>query len=304
MVQELYDLFRRNLPFVVRSEETARNILGHKENKIFEKRNDKEQLIGASVLRGNTIYLLCVDREYRRQGIGSWLLEQSEKAIKEAGYDEVIIGVGEDYLTPGVPTSKRYAPSVNERLWSGLDEVASTFFEHRGYVHSWGESNCFDMMFSLSESTREEYSVGDTIDGITYRWATLEDLPEITACTNAACEDFTCWYQEPSMYTGNGCSRVLVATCGDTVAGTLIVDIGTEREGIGSVGCTAVRPEFRGKRIAVNMVTLGTKYLKEVGMKDAFLSYTYSGLDRLYGYAGFKICVYYMMAWKKLEEKQ
>lgn len=297
---DTYELFRRNFPFVVRSEETARDILGNSENKVIEKRNDKGQLIGASVLRGNTIYLLCVDKEYRKQGIGTWLLEQSEKAIKSAGYNEVIIGAGDDYLTPGVPTSKRYAPAENERLWDGLDETASDFFEHRGYFHSWNACNCFDMMFPLSDFEWEEHGIGDTIDGIRYRWATIGDLPEITACTNEASEDFTRWYQEHSMYSGEGCSRVLIATCGDTVAGTLIVDVGIEQDAVGSVGCTAVRPAFRGKHIAVNMVTLGTRYLKEMGMKDAFLSYTYSGLDHLYGYAGYKICMYYLMAKKKL----
>lgn len=296
---DIYELFRRNLPFIVRSEETALEILGHEDNVIFEKRNDENQLIGVSVLRGNTIYLLCVDKEYRNRGIGTELLKKSEEIIRAAGYNEVIIGVGDDYLTPGVPTSKRYVPAENERLWNGLDATASDFFEHRGYVHSW-DCNCFDMMFPLSEFEQVEHSIDDTIDGITYRWATIEDLPEISACTNEASEDFTRWYQDPSMYSGEGCSRVLVATCGDRVAGTLIVDIGIEREGVGSVGCTAVRPGFRGKHIAVNMVTLGTKYLKERGMKDAFLSYTYTGLDHLYGYAGYKICVYYMMARKKL----
>lgn len=48
------------------------------------------------------------------------------------------------------------------------------------------------------------------------------------------------------------------------------------------------------------MVTLGTKYLKESGMKEAYLSYTYSRLDHMYGYAGYKIFVYFMMAKKKL----
>lgn len=47
------------------------------------------------------------------------------------------------------------------------------------------------------------------------------------------------------------------------------------------------------------MVTIGTKYLKDSGMKEAYLGYTYSGLDHMYGYAGYKICIYYMMAKKK-----
>jgi len=48
------------------------------------------------------------------------------------------------------------------------------------------------------------------------------------------------------------------------------------------------------------MVTIGTKYLKDAGMKEAYLGYTYSGLDHMYGYAGYKICIYYMMAKRML----
>lgn len=35
-------------------------------------------------------------------------------------------------------------------------------------------------------------------------------------------------------------------------------------------------------------------------MHNAFLGYTYSGLDRLYGRAGYRICVYYFMAKKNI----
>ena len=70
----------------------------------------------------------------------------------------------------------------------------------------------------------------------------------------------------------------------------------------GSVGCTTVKQAYRGKHIAVNMVTVGTKHLKDTGLKDAYLSYTYSGLDHLYGYAGYRICAYFMMAEKTLRD--
>ena len=51
------------------------------------------------------------------------------------------------------------------------------------------------------------------------------------------------------------------------------------------------------------MVMLGTKYLKDIGLRNANLSYTYSGLDNLYGYSGYRISCYYMMAKKKFQEK-
>lgn len=302
MNREIYELFRRTLPYIVRDEETVLRILENKDNRIMEERNAEKQLIGVSVIHKNTILLLCVEKAYRNQGIGSRLLKQSEEAISQAGYEEVVVGVGEDYLMPGVPTSKRYAPAENECLQEGVDETASRFFEHRGYVHSWN-CNCFDMKFSLCEFDKEEYSVGDVIDGIQYRLAVVEDLRSITECTDAACEEFTRWYQEEFLYTENDSSRVLVAVAKGKVVGTLMVD--TEHEsGLGSVGCTAVHPEYQGRHIAVNMVILGTKYLKDVGMREAYLSYTYSGLDHMYGYAGYKIFVYFMMAKKRLGERE
>jgi len=300
LVKDRYDLFRKSLPYVIREEEAVYSVLKNKDNVIIEKRNEENMLIGVSMIHKNTILLLCVAPEYRKQGIGSWLLNESEQAIRMAGFDEVTVGVGEDYITPGIPTSKQYAPAVNERLDKRVDDTASSFFEKRGYVHDWGNKcNCFDMKFPLSEFEKEEHSIGDTLDGICYRFATIEDREDVSACTNAACEEFTKWYQDEFLYTENESSRVMVAEKDGKVVGTLMVDTNHE-SGLGSVGCTAVHPDYRGQHIAVNMVTLGTKYLKDVGMKEAYLSYTYSGLDHMYGYAGYKIFVYFMMAKKKL----
>jgi len=300
LVKDRYELYRKSLPYVIREEEAVYSVLKNKDNVIIEKRNEENMLIGVSMIHKNTILLLCVAPEYRKQGIGSWLLNESEQAIRMAGFDEVTVGVGEDYITPGIPTSKQYAPAVNERLDKRVDDTASSFFEKRGYVHDWGNKcNCFDMKFPLSEFEKEEHSIGDTLDGICYRFATIEDREDVSACTNAACEEFTKWYQDEFLYTENESSRVMVAEKDGKVVGTLMVDTNHE-SGLGSVGCTAVHPDYRGQHIAVNMVTLGTKYLKDVGMKEAYLSYTYSGLDHMYGYAGYKIFVYFMMAKKKL----
>lgn len=300
-MSELVALFRRNFPFTVREEETVKRILSKEENRVIEKRNEQGELIGAAVIHKSTLMMLCVDGAYRNRGIGTELLHKAEQAIKGAGYDEVTVGAGEDYLTPGVPTAKCYVDAVNERLYEGLDESASTFFEKRGYTHSW-DCNCFDMRFPLSEFTKEEYSVGDTVDGICYRFATEEDAESVFACTDAAYDEFTPYYKDAALYQGGGKQnpKVLIATDGDEVVGTLIVSLETEGEGLGSVGCTTVKPSHRGRHIGVNMVLIGTKYLKDAGMKEAYLGYTYSGLDHMYGYAGYKICIYYMMAKKTL----
>lgn len=299
MINELIEIYKENFPFIVREEKTVKNILENKENEIIERRNKKGKLIGVSVINKSAILLLCVDKKYRNQGIGTNLLKNSEELIKNKGYKEIILGVGFDYIMPGVPTSKKYFKSQNEKLYPNIDEKASNFFTKRGYNHSW-DCNCFDMRFNLEEFKKITNSIGDTINKITYRWATIDDLERICNCTNKAEESFTKWYKSKDLYKENNTQRVLIATTNNEVVGTLIVSIETEGKNLGSVGCTAVIPKYQHQCIATNMIILGTKYLKDIGMREAYLGYTYTGLDKLYGTAGYKICIYYMMAKKEL----
>lgn len=296
---ELFELYQRNFPFIVRDKETVLRILNHEGNIILEQRDGQQRLIGASVINQNTILFLCVDMEYRNKGIGGRLLEMSENEVKNNGYNKISVGAGFDYLMPGVPTAKRYFGAVNEDLYQGLDTAASDFFEKRGYVHS-SDCNCFDMRFPLKEFRKDGHSAGDTVDGITYRWAIPGEMDAVCACTDDAYPEFTQYYQNKGLYDGNGGCRVLIAILGGRVTGALIVGVEDADKHLGSIGCTAVRHDYRGKHIAVNLVTAGTKYLKEIGLEEAYLSYTYSGLDYLYGFAGYKICIYYMMAEKGL----
>lgn len=298
MYQELYELYKKNLPFVVRDRETVLRIVQNEGNTVIEHRDEHNKLAGVSVVNQNTVLLLCVDAAYQGQGIGSKLLEQSEETVRRGGYDRIVIGNGFDYIMPGVPTSKRYFPAENEELYPGLDETASDFFTKRGYAHTWG-CNCFDMRFPLERFDQNDRHVGDTIEGVTYRWATPDDLAGICACTDDAFPDFTGFYRDENLYAEGGGAKVLIAVLNEKIAGTLIVEPG-DGDMPGSIGCTTVRQACRGRHIAVNLVTVGTGYLKDTGIKDAYLSYTYSGLDHLYGYAGYRICVYFMMAEKAL----
>lgn len=298
MSEELFSIYKRNFPFIIKDDGSVRYILSHKNNVVFEKRNEKGELIGAAVVNGSTIMMMCVDKEYRRQGIGSELLKQAEDAVRSAGHKSINAGVGFNYLMPGVPTSDHYYPSVNEGLSEGVENCASEFFTHRGYYHD-NDSDIFDMLFPLKDFCKEDHSAGDTINGVTYRWAGISDLESIRACTDDAIEEFTEYYDNESLYNGDPNSRVLIAEVGGEVAGTLMVDCSPS--GMGTIGCMAVKTAFRGRKIATFLTILATKHLRDQGMKEAFLSYTYSGLDRLYGAAGYKINVYYMMARKKLK---
>ena len=115
-----------------------------------------------------------------------------------------------------------------------------------------------------------------------------------------AFEEFAQYYRDEALYGADDRRRVLIALRDGAVLGALIVSVGVECASVGSVGCTAVRTACRNRGIASNLVILGTAHLKAAGMERAFLGYTYSGLDKLYGRAGYKICCYYFMAGKAL----
>ena len=233
-MDEILEIFRRNFPYVSREERTLLGIIHHEGNVTFTRRNSEGRLIGCAIVNGNTILLLVVDKEHRNQGIGSDLLQACEETIGKDGHEKVILGVGFDYLLPGVPTSRRFAPSVHEHLDPLVNTEASDFFEHRGYSHSWGACNCFDMKMSLNDFCLNDDAVGDTINGISYRWATIADVKEILRCADDACQyqddSFSKYYDNACLYTPGHQQRVLIAIKNGKIVGTLIVSAETATE--------------------------------------------------------------------------
>lgn len=304
-MKEYYMMFKELFPYINREEGKHFEIICNENNEFFEER-ENDKLVGFAIVNMNTILLLIVDKDYRNQGIGTRLLEKCEQSIISKGYDKVVLGVGFDYLMPGVPTSEKYTNSCHENLDSLVNDNASSFFKKRGYYHSWGECNCFDMKMSLIKFVKNENSIGDTINGINYRWATIEDLEDIIECSDDACqfqdEKFSKYYRNEKLYDENNNQRVLVAVKNNKIVGTLIVSIETEGKDLGCVGCTCVSFKETHQGIGTNMVRLGTKYLKDVGLKNASLSYTYTGLDKLYGNSGYEISTYYFMGEKRLKK--
>lgn len=303
-MNEVYEIFRRNFPYISREEKTLIEIINNENNYIIKKKNEKDELIGCAIVNRNTIILLVIDKEYRNQGIGTELLNKCEEYIKENNYEKIVLGVGFNYLMPGVPTSDKEVESYNENIISDVTNTASNFFKKKGYVHSWGDCNCFDMKMNLNDFTQNEYSIGDTINEVTYRWATPNDIEDIVKCCDDACqyqdEKFSKYYINKKLYDSNSNQKVLVAVKNNKIVGTLIVSIETEGKDLGCVGCTCVMFSETHQKIGTNLVKLGTKYLKDIGLKKANLSYTYSGLDKLYGASGYMISTYYFMGEKNI----
>lgn len=305
-MNEYFEMFKTNFPYISREEKTLKEVISNSDNVYFEKRNDDNKLVGLAIVNKNTILLLVVDKNYRNQGIGTDLLNKCEDLIIKNGFNEIKLGVGFNYLMPGVPTSKKYTESVYENLNPEINDIASNYFEKRGYIHSWGNCNCFDMKMSLSDFVKNDSSIGDEINNILYRWATIDDLSDIIECSDDACqyqdEKFAKYYKNTDLYKEDSKQKVLVAIKNNKIVGTLIVSIETEGKNLGCVGCTCVSFKETHQKIGTHLVRLGTKYLKDIGLSNANLSYTYTGLDKLYGDSGYEISCYYMMGKKVIKD--
>lgn len=279
--EELYALYQRNFPWVVRSEQAAKAVLFHPDNRWLEAR-ENDALVGAAVVNQNSILLLCVDEAWRRRGHGSALLGEAERIIRESGFDHIRVGCGFDYLTPGVPR---------------LDDNEA-FFRKRGYVHAWGDTECFDMAMDMADCPCAD-KPGDVIDGVRCRFAAEADKPAVRTCVADAARDFVPFYADDGVYR-DGAERALIAERDGEVLGAALVGLETDAPETGSIGCVATRTSCRRQGVATRIVRVAAAYLRDAGMKRGFLSYTYSGLDRLYGAAGFRVTVRYMMAEKSL----
>ena len=303
MIEQITTLFRLCYPGIVRSEGSVRRTLSHEENHILT-RFEGDALVGAAVYYDDRILMLCVHPDYRGRGIGSELLGECEDAIRAAGYPSVFLSAGKKYLTPGAPME-----------FPGF-EGNRAFFEKRGYVHTWGEGKCVDMMLTMADLDDLGVHLGDTIPGVskkkdldpndpsnrfTYRFATPADMEKTADCVAEAADYFVRYYQNRAPYEGLDGDHVLIAENEEgLICGALLVTEGGEAAGLGSVGCTSTRESFAGRGIATNMVKAGTMFLKEAGMTYGYLGYTYTDIIPMYGRAGYQVSMKYFMGEKKL----
>ncbi len=280
-MKEVMNLFERCFPELFRSEASVRELAESEGMHCIEYREDSV-LVGIAFYAENVIYLLAVEPRMRGRGIGDFLLAQCEAIIRNAGYERVTVGAGSrGYLAPGVPKT----------------QGAQHFFERRGYVHSHGESGCFDMDMALSELKTEDFI--DSGDEIVYRFAKENESSTVVECVRAGEEDFVPFYSEPEGYRSDR-GGVFTAWCGDEVAGAILVECETAGRPIGNIGCTVVSPKYRRRGIATRLSYYATKYLQEQGLTRAMLEYTCTDYEPVYRKVGYEISVDYFMAEKRL----
>lgn len=299
MIDQLCALFRRCFPYAVRSDDALRETLACPDNRIIT-REDDGRIIAAAVLRGNAVLMLAVDEPYRRHGIGAALLARVEEIIRAAGHEHIVIGVGDTYLTPGVPVREQPFPEalLRESLDPRIPPDNAAFFRKRGYVHREGEGNIFDMQMDITPAVQSI----PLHSGMTCRFAHPAERAAVLSCAREAYAEFAPYYEDEGLYQPDAPERVFIVLEGDRVAGGVLVGFGTEGPGLSSIGCTWVHPAFRGRGAGTDMCIAAVQALERAGLKRGYLSYTYSRLDRMYGAAGFGVSCYYFMAKKALND--
>ena len=121
------------------------------------------------------------------------------------------------------------------------------------------------MKFKLNDIVLPDWDVGDRIDGITYRWSTIEDKDSILDLVNRTNSSFIPYYTDDV--------KVLIALDDNKIVGSTIVDFN------GSIGNIVVDKDYLGKSIGNNMIALGTRLLKKSGLEESCIGYTYQIKD-------------------------
>ena len=241
MYENIYALYLKCFPNYPVTERLFNDLLNLDEAHIVEKYIG-DKLIGFSIIHGRSISLLCVENDYRRQGIGTELLDVSERYIKAAGYDRILLGRGKYYLLQGVPTDlKGTVP----------------FFKKRGYTASWTSAN---MTLNLENFSSSKLNIPKSPEGVNYRFSTNEDRSSLLCAVNEAMSSWLNVFK-------TCVDPVFVAVRGDNIIGFEVLAptggrfVG-ENEKVGCVGCVGVIPSERERGIGRQLVVNGINWLK------------------------------------------
>jgi len=250
--QEFYHLYLSCFPNYPVSEKLFNELLQPNLAHIIEHRVNGE-LIAFSMVHGSSVSLLCVDAKFRRQGIGSDLLQESEIYIRNSDSRHIRLGRGRHYLLQGVPTD---------------DNEVVLFFERRGYTASWTSTN---MHLELCDFSLEQLNIPWAPEGIAYRFATDDDIPSLF---DAIADAQSAW---KSVY--ETCSDpVFIAVRDGKVLGFEVLSPFGGRfvpsgEKVGCVGCVGVIKAERKKGIGRTMVVKGIDWLKSQNCTSIELRY-------------------------------
>ena len=229
------------------------------------------------------LHAICVADEYRRQGVGTRLVNEVRGRLAAAGVKTLSLGSGgvSGYFWPGVPVD--LAPA-----WQ--------FFHEAG----WRErERSVDLVRSL-ETYETPSWVYDRLRAHDIRldFASAGQADELIAFERLHFPEWAIFFEDDlakSNYSG-----ILMATQPDGIAGSIL--LGTSEPvwsrtlggRCGSFGCLGVAEQARDNGIGLALAARATEILRERSMSNCYVGWTW--LIDWYGKLGFTVWSEYRMA--------
>ena len=167
LYSDLYKLYSRCFPQYPVSQETFWQRLCPEKARVFAEYG-QGLLIGCALVHKASIPLLCVDREYRQQGVGARLLASAQGYILGTGARQITLGCGEHYLLQGVPED----PPAPVR-----------FFQRHGYTAPWTSVN---MELDLKSFSLKTAAIPPAPENVAFRMARVTDADALLAAVEDA----------------------------------------------------------------------------------------------------------------------
>lgn len=269
MKEKVYQIFKECFPEIPVTDEILYSLMNYDQCTIIVKRV-KDQLAGFSAVQDNRIVLLCIAPAYQRKGYGRELVQESEKLIKENGYNSVILGGTESLLFMGGLS--------DEEQWM---KKRNYFFENCGYTATDG---CVELEMHLKDFNLDNLNMNLAPEGITFEYWSNPDKNELYSAVGEVDEAWVKYFE--------GEATVFAAMeKGKCVGFTLLTfdDLTLCSNGhnkVGMVGCVGVIPSKREYGIGLAMVALATDELKKKGCDISYIHYTH--LEKWYSKLGYR----------------
>lgn len=221
---------------------------------------EEGQLVGFALIHQASLTLLCVDKNHRRQGIGTGLLYQAEQAISTylvVHPDQpqtITLGVGPYYLLQGVPHAH---------------PEAIAFFQNRGYTAQWSST---DMVHPLQDFSLQALSIPPPPAGYQFRFLTPDEHPALLEAVASAQPQWLALFSPPpdpvfaALDTQNRIlGFALLNPSGGRFAGPSVKSA--------SIGCVGVVSHARNQGIGRQLVAHSAHWLQSQGAQEIELRY-------------------------------
>lgn len=267
---------------------------------VLSKKYDNNPIIQKYLNKG-WISLIYVGQKYRKNGIGSLLLEKSEEELKKLGVTSISIGSDIHNFFPGVPND--------------FDNLTDVFLRKRGYnvsyyTHDLVKKLTKEDIIKYQSYNENKYLENGEVVEVILRYATINDKEELLDFFKRCF--YGRWYDECIEYFENNQiqKEYLLAIVNNKIVGFLRVNNQLIDEisynlnwssrfnklvGIGPLG---VDPTYRSRGIAKMLLYYSISDSSKNGYTEAMIDWT--GLVTYYQKFGYEIWKCYQYANKNI----